>query len=55
MAALARPPDVAIDDRDLDAVEAHLSSCARLNRTFSRLSTERYLRTLATDDLHAHG
>ena len=45
--------DVAINDRDLDAVESHLSELRRLNRTFSRLSTERYLRTLATDDLHA--
>ena len=45
--------DVAINDRDLDAVEAHLSELRSLNRTFSRLSTERYLRTLATDDLHA--
>ena len=45
--------DTAIDDRDLDAVEAHLSELRRLNRTFSRLSTERYLRTLATDDLRA--
>ena len=37
----------AIEDRDLDAVEAHLSDLRRLNRTFSRLSAERYLRSLA--------
>ncbi len=35
-----------IDANDLDGVEAHLRELRALNRTFSKLSTERYLRSL---------
>jgi hypothetical protein len=39
----------AIDERDLDGVEARLGELRRLNRTFSRLSTERLLHTFDAD------
>ena len=44
--ATLRELDLAIDSQDLDAVEAKLAILAELNRSFSILSTERYLRSL---------
>jgi hypothetical protein len=48
--ATLRELDVAIDSQDLDAVEAKLAVLADLNRSFSILSTERYLRRLQAGD-----
>ena len=54
MGRTGRPPcrelDAAINAQDLDAVEAQLAVLAELNRSFSILSTERYLRSLQTTD-----
>ena len=44
--ATLRELDVAIADQDVDAVEAQLAVLAELNRSFSILSTERYLQSL---------
>ena len=44
--ATLRELDVAIDSQDLDAVEEKLAVLAELNRSFSILSTERYLHSL---------
>ena len=41
--------DASIDAKDLDGVETHLGELRTLNRTFSKLSTERYLQTLDVD------
>jgi DNA-binding FadR family transcriptional regulator len=41
--------DASIDANDLDGVEAHLAELRLLNRMFSKLSTERYLRSLGSD------
>ena len=48
--ATLRELDAAINAQDLDAVEAQLAVLAELNRSFSILSTERYLRSLQTTD-----
>ena len=45
-----RELDVAINSQDFDAVEAQLAVLAELNRSFSILSTERYLRSLQAGD-----
>jgi hypothetical protein len=44
--ATLRELDAAITDQDVDAVEAQLAVLAELNRSFSILSTERYLQSL---------
>ena len=44
--ATLRELDAAIADQDVDAVEAQLAVLAELNRSFSILSTERYLQSL---------
>ena len=48
--ATLRELDAAIDSQDIDAVEAKLAVLAELNRSFSILSTERYLRSLQSGD-----
>ena len=48
--ATLRELDAAIDSQDIDAVEGKLAVLAELNRSFSILSTERYLRSLQSSD-----